>query len=393
MKHVEAPHDVLVAGAGPAGSSIAIRLAAAGLRVILIEQKRFPRAKLCGEFISPECLPHFADLGVIDKLQTNAVSIDRTVFYARDGKSVVVPSEWFSTGSPAMGLSRAEMDARLLDRARDLGIEVREESHVSGLLTAKDTVRGVRIRNGLGKPIELGSGLVVDATGRTRALAREIDRSHGQPARRASFVAFKAHLQNADVNAADCEIYAYRGGYGGCSHVENGLSNLCFIVSADLAKAFGSDATELMRKVVFTNRRAASAMKNASVVGEWLAVPIENYGRTDLAPAEGLLTVGDAAGFIDPFTGSGILLALESSKVLAEVIAKRRSGTFALLAADYEQRYRAIFNRRLRISAMVRRVAFVPFLAETVIRILSLSNGLTRCLARATRPRLPARDV
>ena len=56
--------DVIIAGAGPAGSSAAIHLARQGVRVLLIEQKKFPRAKLCGEFISPECQKHFENLGV-----------------------------------------------------------------------------------------------------------------------------------------------------------------------------------------------------------------------------------------------------------------------------------------------------------------------------------------
>src|SRR5437762_2504097 len=106
-------HDIVIVGSGPAGSSAAIRLAQAGLSVLLLEQKTFPRAKLCGEFISPECLSHFAELGVLDALRIDSVPIERTVFYARNGNSVAVPSEWFGTGTHAIGLSRAAMDARL----------------------------------------------------------------------------------------------------------------------------------------------------------------------------------------------------------------------------------------------------------------------------------------
>ena len=61
-------YDVIIAGGGPAGSSAAIHLATGGARVLLLEQKKFPRAKLCGEFISPECTPHFERLGVAEKM-------------------------------------------------------------------------------------------------------------------------------------------------------------------------------------------------------------------------------------------------------------------------------------------------------------------------------------
>src|SRR6266705_6405975 len=86
-------YDVIIAGGGPAGASAAIHLAISGARVLLAEQKKFPREKLCGEFISPECALHFERLGVIDRmLAAGPARLNETVFYARTGKSVCVPS-------------------------------------------------------------------------------------------------------------------------------------------------------------------------------------------------------------------------------------------------------------------------------------------------------------
>src|SRR5438128_12642304 len=109
MKHAsEQDYDVVLAGAGPAGSSAAIRLAASGLRVLLIEQKVFPREKLCGEFISPECLIHFKELGVDDQmLKAQPSSLRETVFYSKNGRSVAVPSSCFRANGFAWGLSRS----------------------------------------------------------------------------------------------------------------------------------------------------------------------------------------------------------------------------------------------------------------------------------------------
>src|SRR5882762_6409432 len=92
--------DVAIAGAGPAGTSAAIHLAMNGARVLLVEEKKFPRAKLCGEFISPECFTHFKDLGVDEEMLTaGGVSLSETVFYSRRGHGVAVPSEWFKPGA------------------------------------------------------------------------------------------------------------------------------------------------------------------------------------------------------------------------------------------------------------------------------------------------------
>src|SRR6185503_18978827 len=140
-------YDVIIAGAGPAGSSAAIHLATNGLKVLLVEQKKFPRPKLCGEFISPDCLDHFKRLGVNDEmLSAGGAAITRTVFYARGGKSVDVPSEWFSSGASALGLSRAEMDHKLLERAKAAGVTVLEEANVSGLLLDDGMVTGLKVK-------------------------------------------------------------------------------------------------------------------------------------------------------------------------------------------------------------------------------------------------------
>ena len=77
-------YDVIIAGGGPAGSSASIHLANSNVRVLLVEQKQFPRAKLCGEFISPECRGHFHRLGIAEKMMSsNPASLTETVFYSR----------------------------------------------------------------------------------------------------------------------------------------------------------------------------------------------------------------------------------------------------------------------------------------------------------------------
>src|SRR5882672_2191911 len=112
-------YDVIIAGGGPAGSSAAIHLAMRGARVLLVEQKKFPRPKLCGEFISPECWFHFRRLGVdAEMLSSHPARITETVFYSSRGRRINVPSDWFAGTNTALGLSRAEMDHRLLERAK-----------------------------------------------------------------------------------------------------------------------------------------------------------------------------------------------------------------------------------------------------------------------------------
>jgi flavin-dependent dehydrogenase len=400
----EQQFDIVIAGAGPAGSSAAIHLARSGARVALVEQKSFPRPKLCGEFISPECLTHFERLGVLESmLAGGATTLDKTVFYSRRGRNCEVPSIWF--GGMALGLSRAEMDNRLLERARECGATIFTETSVTGLIQQEEKVAGVAVRNGTGN-FELRAPLVIDATGRARQLARYIQKQrHEQKHRdeqkqrevplqrersRPQFVAFKAHLENTTVEAGSCEIYFYTGGYGGLSSVENGRSNLCFIVSSPDVRDLGSDVEALLKKLVMSNARAAETLKSARPASEWLSVALNGFGRQNPVPAPGLVAIGDAASFIDPFTGSGMLMALESGALVGKIVAAHlgslvNEATINAISTSYSDAYNRRFDSRLRICSMLRRAAFFPRLAEATIVASRISSSLRRRLAIATR--------
>lgn len=383
--------DVAIAGAGPAGTSAAIQLALTGAKVLLIEEKKFPRPKLCGEFISPECLTHFKRLGVMEQMTAaGGASVSETVFYSRRGNKVAVPSEWFLSGAQALGLSRSEMDHQLLQRAKGAGVTVLEETHAARLIYEGESVRGIRAKTG-DVTQDYGARVTIDATGRVRALARQVDQVRAQQRKHPNpLVAFKVHLENTRLAAGACEIYFYRRGYGGLSAVEAGVSNLCFIVAANDVRHYGSDPALVMREVVMKNSRAAYTLAEATMSTPWLSVSLESFGRRTLAPAPGLLTVGDAAAFIDPFTGSGMLMALESGQVAADTVSRnlrpaRPDNGFDSLANDYRAEYQRRFAARLRVSGMLRRAAFFPHLAEAAIVFFGTSSILRRRLARATR--------
>ncbi|HVS81833.1 MAG TPA: FAD-dependent monooxygenase [Pyrinomonadaceae bacterium] len=384
-------YDVIIAGGGPAGASAATHLAMRGARVLLAEQKKFPREKLCGEFISPECAVHFERLGVIDRmLAAGPARLQETVFYARNGKSVCVPSAWFGANGSALGLSRAEMDERLLRRAGEAGVTVLEDAQVADLLFEQAEICGVSLKSA-GNQISYRAPVTIDATGRARSLARRVGPHRaGSKSNRAPLVAFKAHLEDARVAPGACEIYFYRGGYGGLSSIEDGRSNLCFIASARDVRACAADAERVMREIVCQNARAAHTLANARARSAWLAVTLESFGRHQIAPAKALLTIGDAASFIDPFTGSGMLMALESGELAAQVIADHldaiRDGCgFEELSEQYRVAYERKFDSRLRICSLMRRAAFAPGLAEMAIRFFRTSVRLRQFVTRATR--------
>lgn len=389
MNSPTATYDVVIAGAGPAGSSAAIHLANNGFKVLLVEQKKFPRAKLCGEFISPECLRHFDELGVaVDMFAAGPAELTTTVFYSNGGNRISVPSRWFGPGS-AMGLSRASMDQNLLSKAKAIGVDVLEDATVNSIVVGEDAILGVKVKVE-SKEKEFRAAITIDATGRARALSRRLLRSNVGHLSKPRFVAFKAHLLNTKIESGVCEIYSYKSGYGGVSTIERGLSNICFIVDAALVKHCHSDPEVVLRNSVMTNVRAADTLQLAVIDTPWLSVALESFGRFKPSPATGLLAIGDSAAFIDPFTGSGMLMALESGDLVARVIVRHRDKLkeregLKIVGADFLKAYNQTFDSRLRTSALLRHVAFRPRLAQATIALCSLSDSFRSWLARSTR--------
>src|SRR5437868_12543012 len=138
-------HDVIIIGGGPAGASAAIALATRGIRVLVLEEKRMPRAKLCGEFITPESFPTLERLGVMSAMiAAGAQRLTQLSLVVASGKRVRMPvaamsdvAEW------AMSLSRARFDQILFDQARAVGADCREGMAVKQCLIEDGRARGV----------------------------------------------------------------------------------------------------------------------------------------------------------------------------------------------------------------------------------------------------------
>ncbi len=380
---VDRTSKIVIVGAGPAGSSLAVRLARVGFEVVLIEREKFPRHKLCGEFVSPECIRHFNDLGVAEQmLDASGDRIVATNFYSQSGRSVSVPSEWFG-GTNALGISRDVMDAVLLDQARRAGADVLEETQLIDVEPDGERIGTLSVRTPDGVRRAIAGDVFVDATGRSGVLAnlarRRFPDRASSDGRDRKYIGFKAHLENVDLERGVCEIYLFDGGYGGLNFVGDGIANHCFLVTSETFKAAGS-VPALLGEVVYRNPRARKAMENSRPLFDWLAVSVGRFGRKELAPMPNLLTVGDAAAFIDPFTGSGMLLAFESAEILAGAIA---SGNDAVAA--YLRTYEARFARRLRVSRLLRGAGSWPRTASGLIASLGASRSILRRIARATR--------
>jgi len=378
-------YDAIVVGGGPGGTSAAISLAQRGVRVLLLEEKRMPRGKLCGEFVTPESFPTLERLGVMQRMvSAGAQRIERASLVVSSGKSIQTHiSNISDNGTWAMSLSRSRFDQILFDRARESGVECREGVAVKQCLFDDGVPRGVEtlfLPEGTTATFE--APVIIDASGRnSRLMIGKRDRIGGR--RGSRLYAMKAHLDGVQGIEDQVELHFFRHGYGGFSRIEGGLVNLCFIVDDRTLRRADGDPSRVLEMSLLNNAVARDRLKDSRVVGKWYTTGPLSFGRRRLG-RNGIIAIGDASGMIDPFTGTGIQMALRTGELAAEAVVRANGETGSVLR-EYTLNYDSEFGRRLKTAGRLRGLAFSPRAARVTARFLTYLPGLTSFMLRATR--------
>lgn len=390
--------DLLVIGGGPAGATLAALAAERGARVLLAERDRFPRDKVCGEFVSAEGRLPLARAGVLDSLlDTGGVRIDAVRLSSRSGRVVDALLRDRRRGGPeALGISRAVLDACLLERAKALGVDVRERCEAVAPVLEDGRVTGVRMREvGRGHPSgeAVRASVVVAADGRRSMLARALHPALGDPPRSGprAWFGLKAHLAAGPASPRErVELHLFDGGYAGIAPVAEGTINLCFLVRvADLRACRGSPDRVLSERIL-GNPAARRSLRGTARGSAWKSVGPLRFGPRRPA-AHGALFVGDAAGTIDPFCGEGISNALAGAELALPFAldAAARGGLTATAARDYERAWRAALVPVTRRARAIGILFARPALAGLALALLrGPAAPILPALVAATR-RLP----
>jgi flavin-dependent dehydrogenase len=359
-------YDIAVLGGGPAGTAAAITAARQGARVLMLERSHFPRHKVCGEFVSAE------SLGLLRALLGNAPDATlladaprlNTARIFLDGAMVQSPLP-----APAASIARHSLDLALWRAAETIGVDARQQTAASKP-TRED--HHWRIDTSAG---DFRSRSVIDAAGRWSNL-----RSAVAPAEFS--VGVKAHLAGDIAEPDAVDLYFFGGGYCGVSRVNRTEVNLCAMLSSAEFQALRDQPLErILAAHPDLQQRSAHWRRTSDVV---ITSPLVFRA---VEPAENaVLRAGDAAGFIDPFAGDGISLALRSGALAAECLRKVwQQGRNADLAAhEYSAAYREQFGKLFRRTALLRRVIATPLLLHAV-RSGIVREGVLNFLIKATR--------
>ena len=246
------PVDVLVAGAGPAGSAVAALLARAGHRVRLVDRAAFPRDKACSEYLGPEAVRHLDALGVLPVVEPSGSALPgTTVIGPRGARLTGRFAEAGGTPFRPDGLSVARriLDAALVDAAKRAGAEVREGMTVTALLYEEGKVGGAVVRDQAGRLTTIRSRLVIGADGLNSIVARKLGaRTRGFPAR----VAFVAHVADVPGLTGEAEMHVGHQGYVGLNPIGGGLANVALVVPRAAAHGAKGAARDFFYRMLET---------------------------------------------------------------------------------------------------------------------------------------------
>jgi flavin-dependent dehydrogenase len=378
-------HDVLVIGGGPAGAATAIGLARRGRDVVLVERAPVWRWRACGVFTSPATVLALTRLGVADAdLRTIARQIPAMRVETRAGTRFrLTYGDDGSTRAAAVGLDRSRLDPHLLDLARRVGVDVRI---------------GVTVRAIAGRTATLAAGgaiqarVLVGADGLRSVVARDGGVVRRPPLGNRPALTF--HVADPDPGAVrDARMIVFEGGYVGLAPVPGGRVNVGIVLAGRVwrARLRAEGAAAVARAVM----AAVPAADDDPV--PWMepricdtiegAVPVG--ARVARRSGADWLLVGDAAGFLDPFTGEGLHRALRSAELAVEAVDRSLRGQSDALAA-YDRRLIRRTRAKDAVSVLVQAFLEVPAAFEYAARRLAARPAVRETMSLVMGDLIPA---
>jgi menaquinone-9 beta-reductase len=371
--------DVIVVGAGPAGAASAILLAERGFDVVVLDRAAFPRPKLCGEYLSPEAARVLDRLGVLKSLDAaGAVPLAGMRITAPDGTVVTgryrAIGRWRPYRDHALAVPRETLDNLLAERLRALPVDFRERVRVTDVLVERGRVVGVEATDASGAAQRFLAPLVVAADGRASVVAHRLGLRRPHTLARMAFVTYLTGL--AEIRDLG-EIFVDPPDYAILNPVAPDRVNMSLVVPLAHGAPF-SDRLDAF----FVARVKQLPHLARRVAGTTIATRVRALGplayRVAPPAVGGVLLVGDAAGFYDPFTGEGVFTGLRSAELAAETAtAALRSGDCSVTALHAHARARhAVFAGKERLTHALQLVIRHRRVANLTAHVLARSPAL-----------------
>jgi 2-polyprenyl-6-methoxyphenol hydroxylase-like FAD-dependent oxidoreductase len=386
--------DVLIVGAGVAGSACAILLARCGWKVALVERQVFPRAKVCGECLGASSFALLDALDVGEAVRAVAGPELRQVVLMRGQNSVRAPL-------PAAGVTpeqtwsrvvgREDLDTLLAAQAVACGVTLWQPWALHSVQGAAGDWRCSLRAVATQERVLLDADVLIDAHGSWESLQ---SLRAPVPAAPSQLLAFKAHFKNTQLEPGTLPVLLLDGGYGGMVLGAQGVATLACCIRRDRlitlrshypATSAGASVQAMLQHQC---HGVQQALQGAMRVGPWLAAGPLAPGM-HLRADDTVLRVGNAAGEAHPLIGEGMAMALQSAWLLSHTLQHARRLPQAAapfwqtqVARDYAARWAQQLRPRLRMAAVFAHLAMHRAAAPALMAMLQAYPPL---LTRAAR--------
>jgi flavin-dependent dehydrogenase len=394
--------DVIVVGGGPAGASTAHALVSAGVDVLIVDRAKFPRDKICAEYLSPEASRILSNMGVLEEIESNGPA-HLAGMRVRAPNGEVADGEFAAShgfkGFRDRGLAirRTVLDDIVLRGAKSAGARVQEAIRVTGVV--KDDsgrVKGVAILHPDGGAGQLRARYVIGADGLRSVVGRRlglVETSRIWPRR----IALVAHYKGVQGVTDMGEMHVDYDGYFGIVDVGHETQNVAVVVPMARAKELTGavEKTRFFEQWILSRPHLADRFTGAERITPVRATgPFATASRHPWAPGAAL--VGDAADFFDPFTGEGIYAALHGGELLAPRIAEAlKSGVRAerAILSDYENARKRDFGGKWKLERIVGMAIAYPYFLNNAAKVLARRKDMADLIVGVAGDFIPARVV
>jgi flavin-dependent dehydrogenase len=389
--------DVLVIGAGPAGSALANQLARAGFDVRLADRKAFPREKPCGEFLSPECAPYLAQLGLREPLAALGPRLVRGMHLHGHGAQALghfrAVGAHAATAAAGFGIRRTRFDQLLLDGAVQAGATwLPRHDFVALQRDDSGRVVGATLRDGGGSLHACRARWVVGADGVHSRVARTLGVQRPTPW--LDQFALVAHFDGVEPRAT-AEVHLFAGGFFAATTVDASLYSVNLVVPRRTLRARGTGdwdefvAGHFDRAPAFGERLAGSRRTTP-----WRGIGPLAY-TTRRQTFAGAALCGDACGYVDPLTGEGIYFALFGARALGSALTEAMHEPARAAAAldGYAVRRRREVGPRLWAAAALQRALRQPWLVRAFLQQAARWPSLADLVITLTGDSVHPRDL
>jgi len=356
------PHvaDAIVIGAGPAGAVAAALMARRGLDVVLVDKARFPRDKVCGDFIGPHAVRELRELGFGSALEPGNRIAAGNVFV--EGKSVLESALPTGDQLPPYGcvIPREAFDERLFRAACAAGATALE-AHTFVAYSNEGATVAVTLRAANDGERTIRGRAVVGADGSASLVALQM-RGRPQP-KGDRLIALRAYYDGVEMAPDSVDVHFHARtfpGYFWTFPTGAGRANVGFGIVPQTVGAPKQHLRELMQGLMDADPAVRARLAGAGIVKKMVGWPLSTYNGRLAVAGDRVLLVGDAAGFIDPINGEGIHYAIASGRWAAEAICAALEGrpeSLRATLAEYAKRVRREIGRDLDLNRFLVAVA------------------------------------